>query len=344
MEPERVDPAEPGAARPPRLRLTAVLVLALLVAFGVWMLVRGSDDESAAPPTAEPGVRIADLAELLAVAAAAGGPVYWAGPRPGLRYELSQTASGRIFVRYLPPGVEAGDPSPGYLTVGTYPAEDALEATRRLGEEDGAVTRELPGGGIAVYNESTPTSVYLAFPGVERQVEVYDPSAKAARQVAYSGAVTPLTGESEDVPPEQAGRPVAATQAELEELAAELGHPLYWTGPRPGHTYELTRLPNGQVFIRYLPEGVEVGDGRPEFETVGTYPLPEALSAIERAASAPGAVGFALPAGGRGYYHESKPTSVYFALPESDLQVEVFHPDAARAQELVRSGAVVPIR
>jgi hypothetical protein len=33
-------------------------------------------------------------------------------------------------------------------------------------------------------------------------------------------------------------------------------HPVYWAGPRPSYTYELTRTSDGRIFVRYLPTGV----------------------------------------------------------------------------------------
>ena len=72
---------------------------------------------------------------------------------------------------------------------------------------------------------------------------------------------------------------------------------MYRLGPRTGFTYELRRLPNGQVYIRYLPEHVEVGDPRPDFETIGTYPAPNALAALEQS-SGDDAERFPCPAAG----------------------------------------------
>lgn len=184
---------EPGPTRRFRRQVlagvVAVVALAVVAAVVAWALLRDGDDEDGEPPRA--AAELASDEDLRALAAAADGPVFWAGPRPGMQYEVSETADGRIYIRYLPADVEAGDPRGDYLTVGTYPAEDAYPATQRLGEAEGAVVEELEGGGIAVYNESTPTSVYLAFPGINRQIEVYDPSPETARQLASSAGRPP---------------------------------------------------------------------------------------------------------------------------------------------------------
>jgi hypothetical protein len=51
---------------------------------------------------------------------------------------------------------------------------------------------EIPGGGLALVHEGYRKSVHLAYPGVDYQVEVYDPSPRVARRVAVSGKVRPV--------------------------------------------------------------------------------------------------------------------------------------------------------
>jgi hypothetical protein len=49
-----------------------------------------------------------------------------------------------------------------------------------------------PGGGIAVYATNAPTNVYVAFPGSDEQIEVFDPSAKRALRLVKTGRVAPV--------------------------------------------------------------------------------------------------------------------------------------------------------
>ena len=291
-----------------QLRWLGVGAVALVVIAGVvvWSLVRDSGDgeDGAAQPRAP--AELATVKDLRALARGSPAPVFWAGPGLTGSYELSQTSDGRIYVRYLPPGVEAGDPRGDFLTVGTYPQADALEVVRQRGQAEGAVLRELPNGGLAVFDESAPTSVYLAYPGIPRLIEVFDPSAERARELAFSGGIVPVVGEDTETAP--ASRPRSRSRS-LREAAREVEHPVYWLGPRSGFTYELTRLPNGQVYIRYLPEGVEVGDPRPEFDTIGTYPAQDGLAAAETAAGAD-AEGSSSPTG-------AKPSSARRRRPTS---------------------------
>ena len=71
--------------------------------------------------------------------------------------------------------------------------------------------------------------------------------------------------------------PKLVSQAQLEDFAGTLDHPLYWAGPKQGYSLELTRTSGGKIFLRYLPKGVAAGDSRPEFLTVGTYAGPESI-------------------------------------------------------------------
>ena len=61
--------------------------------------------------------------------------------------------------------------------VGTYPYPGALAALKAVPK---AKTVNLAGGGVLVSTTADPRSVHLAYPGVDYQIEVYDPS-RAAR-------------------------------------------------------------------------------------------------------------------------------------------------------------------
>jgi hypothetical protein len=118
------------------------------------------------------------------------GPVYWAGPMTERRLDLSSTGAG-TFVRYAPPAGAAGDPARA-LTVATYPLRNAYATAVARAKTPRMTSRDVAGGGVAVWNRTRPTSVYLAFPGVSRLVEVYAPDAGEARTLALSGRIRPV--------------------------------------------------------------------------------------------------------------------------------------------------------
>ena|SRR5919197_2563947 len=188
------------------IRIGAVVALALGVAFVVWLLVRGKDNSSTANTTttttptvtstsgkqARTLLTAATPSKLRALSTRTRRPIYWAGKKARITYELTRTPDGRTYVRYLPKGVRVGDRRAAYLIVATYPVPDAYKAVKTAAKESGAVTFKLARGGIAVYNQSAPTNVYFAYPGSKFQVEVFDPNPARARRLVRTGAVRPI--------------------------------------------------------------------------------------------------------------------------------------------------------
>ena len=135
--------------------------------------------------------------------------------------------------------------------------------------------------------------------------------------------------------------PVAATPASLATFAAALKRPIYWAGPIPGDTYEFTETSTGNIYVRYLPRGVRVGDPRAAFRVIATYPYPNALVGL---AAVAGTTGQHLPGGGLMVPSARYPKSVHVAYPNSAYEIEVFDPVPGQARALVLAGQVRPIR
>jgi len=171
----------------PQLRLGALLALGFATFLVGWLLI-GRDHKPSKPGTAASATSESALRDF---AESAARPVYWAGPRTGQTYELTRTSDGRVYVRYLPEGVHVGDPRPRFLTVGTYPRANAFAELKRAARADGAESRSLPKGGLAVFSRGS-SSVYFGFPDARYQVEVYAPSASTARSLVLGGQVVPV--------------------------------------------------------------------------------------------------------------------------------------------------------
>ena len=75
---------------------------------------------------------------------------------------------------------------------------------------------------------------------------------------------------------------VALSAPGLATLARTVGQPIYWAGPREGYLYELRRSADGNVYIRYLPPGVDVGASGAKYLTVATYPFRGAYDALKK--------------------------------------------------------------
>jgi hypothetical protein len=185
----------PGWARRPDVRIGAVVAVAIAVAFLVWLLVRGGDSSSSATGQTPTVAAIAPVAatpeRLRSLSAEVGRPIYWAGQAADSTYELQRTTNDRIYVRYLPPGVPVGVKA-RYTFVGTYAFANAYGALKQLAKKSGENSFSAPRGGFAVYSTSRPTNVYLAFPSSNVEIEVFDPSPAAARQLIASGQIVPV--------------------------------------------------------------------------------------------------------------------------------------------------------
>jgi hypothetical protein len=194
--PKKKEPAKPAAKSgrlgPPHLIAVGLAILGVLL---LWLLVSSGDEDSAPSDDAAGArtgaVQVVPESGLLGAMEGVGYPVYWAGPRLGVEYEVTRPEEGRAFVRYLPEGEEAGSERP-FLTVGSYRQPGALSSVRELGQQPGSVLVRIAGGGPAAADSPEATNAYLAFPGVETQVEVYDPRPGRALALIRSGAIVPI--------------------------------------------------------------------------------------------------------------------------------------------------------
>lgn len=179
----------PHWARRQEIRVGAVIAVALAIGLVVWLIAIHGGGSSSKPKVRAIAPTAASPDRVRSLAGEVGHPVYWAGPAAGTTYELTETGSGRIYIRYLPTGVPVGSRSARYTIVGTYPVASAYNVLNQLARKSGESSFPAPRGGFAVYARATPTNIYLAYPGKNVQIEVYDPSPRRARELISSGRV-----------------------------------------------------------------------------------------------------------------------------------------------------------
>jgi hypothetical protein len=327
-EPTGTETASRAPTQTIRFRTGAVIAIAVAAGLILWLALRNTSSGNA---------KAVSAADLQSLATSVGHPVFWLGQQDGDTNELTRRSDGSIIVRYLPPGVAIGAQGQ-YWSVATYPFPGAFAAIKRAFRAGGATEIKLAHGGLAEYLNTNPNNVHAAWPGYAYQVEVFAPGGQAVALV-QAGRLTSFGGPKGG---SLAPKPKAATTADLKSLAGSLGHPIYWVGPKKGYTYELTRSPNGNLSIRYLPPGVAVG-AKQAYLSVGTYPFTGALAGIQRVAKQKGQRTIKLAGGGLAVFNPKIPTDVHLAYPGSDYQVEVFDP-TGKTRQLVASGRITSIR
>jgi hypothetical protein len=181
----------------------AVIAIAAVAGFFVWYFAirdtdnnennapinvgRASKSNSIRPVAATPD-------DISSLAMKDKQPIYWAEDQAGTSdLELTKTADGNVYVRYLTDDAQVGTPKPAYLTVGTYPFGNSVNAIDAIAKRPGAHTYHVANDGIAVQNSNSPTSVYLAYPDEKRyEIEVYDPDPAKALDLVKSGDIQPV--------------------------------------------------------------------------------------------------------------------------------------------------------
>jgi hypothetical protein len=136
--------------------------------------------------------------------------------------------------------------------------------------------------------------------------------------------------------------PDFAGGGDLKDAAVQVGHPIYWAGKEEEGEIEFTLTADGRAFVRYLTDGASPGDEAANFLTVATYQVDNAEAALQEVAGREGREPFEVPGGGIGVSDAAQPQRVYFTPAGSDLQIEVFDPEAGRARTLVESGQIQP--
>jgi hypothetical protein len=116
-------------------------------------------------------------------------PIYWAGRRKGLHYEFTRLTNGNVYVRYLPHGVRAGDPRGKFLIVATYRIAHAYRAVKTFCGRKAVAGAH---GSIYCAYPTNPKSVYVAFPNVNYEIEVYDPNPALSLKIVATGQVVPV--------------------------------------------------------------------------------------------------------------------------------------------------------
>jgi len=177
----------------PKMSQNSKTVLLMLVAFIVGSLFTYGITKNTTPTPEASTSTFTDViagkvalteSELIDAVKKLGVDVYWAGPVDGAKYTLSAPAEGQVYLRYLPNGDGLTDTKPNYVVIATYTTADAFTATQAAGNQSNGVTFINNQGAAVYYNKDVPTNVYVAYPNLSYQIEVFSPIAATALDIA----------------------------------------------------------------------------------------------------------------------------------------------------------------
>lgn len=172
------------------LKVILLMILAALISSGLTYSI--TSKSSTASPAAATSTFTEVIAgkvaltepELIAAVKQLGVDVYWAGPVKDAKYTLAVPADGQAYVRYLPNGQGIEDTKPNFVVIATYTTTDAFTATQAAGNTTNGMTFVNTEGAAVYYNKDTPTNVYVAYPNLNYQIEVFHPIATTALEIA----------------------------------------------------------------------------------------------------------------------------------------------------------------
>lgn len=109
---------------------------------------------------------------------------YWAGPVANATYSINTSTAGQVFVRYVLKGQNCDSESKDFRVIATYSVTGAYDSTKAAGSQSNGVSLANPDNSIVYFNKDVPTNVYLAYQGIDYQIEIYDPNPKDAVTIA----------------------------------------------------------------------------------------------------------------------------------------------------------------
>jgi len=109
---------------------------------------------------------------------------YWTGPLKDATYSINATTPGQVFIRYIPKGMDCGSTEAKFRVIATYSETDAYNSTLQAGNQAEGVSLSNPDGSVVYFSKNAPNNVYVAYPNLDYQIEIYDPDAKTAVTLA----------------------------------------------------------------------------------------------------------------------------------------------------------------
>ena len=164
--------------------IASVALVSGLISFGLAQQFKTSVGENTTLAAKTSGGVCLSEKELIKLVTAQKLTAYWAGPVSGATYSINALQSGQVFIRYVQKGQKCDSQNRDFRVIATYAENGAFDSTKAAGSQANGVSLANQDGSIVYFSKDSPTNVYLAFPSIDYQIEIYDPDPKVAVSLA----------------------------------------------------------------------------------------------------------------------------------------------------------------
>ena len=164
--------------------ITAVALLSAFITFGIAQQIKPTVGNLTTLAAKTSGGVCLSEKELRDLVSKQKITAYWAGPVANATYSINTSNVGQVFVRYVMKGQSCDSENKDFRVIATYAVSGAYESTKAAGSQANGVSLANADGSIVYFNKDVPTNVYLAYQGLDYQIEIYDPNPKDAVTLA----------------------------------------------------------------------------------------------------------------------------------------------------------------
>ena len=164
--------------------VAAVALLSAFITFGIAQQIKPTVDSRTTLAAKTSGGVCLSEKELRKLVSEQKITAYWAGPISNATYSINTSNAGQVFVRYVLKGQNCDSETKEFRVIATYAVVGAYDTTRVAGGQSNGVSLANADGSVVYFNKDVPTNVYLAYPGIDYQIEIYDPNPKDAVTLA----------------------------------------------------------------------------------------------------------------------------------------------------------------
>ena len=175
------------------IRLSALTIAALVIGYGIAHFQDHATISSQNLALSTTGQVALTESQLITAVRDAKVTIYWVGPQGDTRYLLTIDKTGSGIIRYIPISGAVSSTTTATRTVATYNANGAYAKSVSVSTKVGNSTFQNADKSLVFYKNSDTNDIFMAFPGKNFQVEIFDPVAGQALSLAVlAGQVRPV--------------------------------------------------------------------------------------------------------------------------------------------------------